>query len=403
MHLGWVDFSKTDRNKMLAVLDMLSEKPAVDELGIGAIRDSFADIFFPGSSTIQTRAKYFLIIPRIFRDLEKADETNVDRVLASLYGREKNCCEVLVKKNPDITGIIGKRGLGSDKWIKRTPSDIYWAGLRRYGIFTGGDISISEYVRAMCAQKSDKISLKKMGNHNDNNDSDTDDADAENGIIRQYWHIPTYQKNWVKELDIHLTKAEGKYLKEQIVMTCDEDTCILSYILKNDRRDIVANANSFQELKPYIKCFPEAAQTRYILAYDFSHFIYALRVLYNVIASDEKNADALIRLSEITPNLKNIAKNVQINELIKQFPNIVNGYGLIKFIEECKTLMEESDIKRLKQRIINRECDIKGERRAKTRHPGEYDENAWLGGYELDYRYSNSRIIMNDIFESEGI
>jgi len=52
------------------VLDLLAEKGVVDELGIGVIRDAFADLLFPGISTIQTRAKYFLIVPRLLKDYE---------------------------------------------------------------------------------------------------------------------------------------------------------------------------------------------------------------------------------------------------------------------------------------------------------------------------------------------
>lgn len=60
MQLGWIDFSKEDRQKAFDVINLLSEQGAVDELGIGVIRDAFANYFFPGTSTIQTRAKYFL-------------------------------------------------------------------------------------------------------------------------------------------------------------------------------------------------------------------------------------------------------------------------------------------------------------------------------------------------------
>lgn len=63
MQLGWIDFSKEDRQKAFDVINLLSEQGAVDELGIGVIRDAFANYFFPGTSTIQTRAKYFLIVP----------------------------------------------------------------------------------------------------------------------------------------------------------------------------------------------------------------------------------------------------------------------------------------------------------------------------------------------------
>ena len=63
MQLGWIDFSATEHSKVLSILDLLSEKSTLDELGISPIRDGFANIFFPGTSTVQTRAKYFFIIP----------------------------------------------------------------------------------------------------------------------------------------------------------------------------------------------------------------------------------------------------------------------------------------------------------------------------------------------------
>ena len=67
---GWLDYSEHDRRKALDVIDAFREKETVDELGLGAIRDAFADLFFPGTSTIQTRAKYFLFVPWIYQRLE---------------------------------------------------------------------------------------------------------------------------------------------------------------------------------------------------------------------------------------------------------------------------------------------------------------------------------------------
>ena len=37
MQLGWVGFSKEDRQKALDVINLLSEQETVDELGIGSI------------------------------------------------------------------------------------------------------------------------------------------------------------------------------------------------------------------------------------------------------------------------------------------------------------------------------------------------------------------------------
>lgn len=48
MQLGWIGFSKEDRQKALDVINLLSEQGAVDELGIGIVRDAFANYFFRG-------------------------------------------------------------------------------------------------------------------------------------------------------------------------------------------------------------------------------------------------------------------------------------------------------------------------------------------------------------------
>ena len=68
MEIGWIDFSREDRKKALTILQTLQEEGAVDELGIGVIRDAFANYFFPGTSTLHTRAKYLLIVPYIVHD-----------------------------------------------------------------------------------------------------------------------------------------------------------------------------------------------------------------------------------------------------------------------------------------------------------------------------------------------
>ena len=58
--IGWIDFSSEHREKVKTVIDLLTISDVVDELGIGTIRDCFSDTLFPGISTIQTRAKYFV-------------------------------------------------------------------------------------------------------------------------------------------------------------------------------------------------------------------------------------------------------------------------------------------------------------------------------------------------------
>jgi len=71
-HIGWIDFSKDERDKALELLRLFQEQGAVDEIGIGIVRDAFADLFFPGTSTFLTRAKYFVVVPYIIQ--EKIEE-----------------------------------------------------------------------------------------------------------------------------------------------------------------------------------------------------------------------------------------------------------------------------------------------------------------------------------------
>ena len=68
MQLGWVDFSREDRDTVLDVISLLKKPDTVDQIGIAQVRDAFADLFFPGTSTIQTIAKYFLIVPYVLKE-----------------------------------------------------------------------------------------------------------------------------------------------------------------------------------------------------------------------------------------------------------------------------------------------------------------------------------------------
>lgn len=60
MELGWIDFSKTERNKILSVLDLLSESGTLDELGIALVRDGFSNLFFSGYNDHPNESQIFL-------------------------------------------------------------------------------------------------------------------------------------------------------------------------------------------------------------------------------------------------------------------------------------------------------------------------------------------------------
>ena len=93
--LGWIDFSSEHRDRVRSVLDLMAEKGVMDELGIGVIRDTFADLIFPGLSTIQTRAKYFLIIPRLLKVYESLpDRQRRNLSLADFLTEQEKQCRI---------------------------------------------------------------------------------------------------------------------------------------------------------------------------------------------------------------------------------------------------------------------------------------------------------------------
>src|SRR5690242_7217552 len=125
----WVDFAEDDRRKMSDVIALFREQETRDELGLGGIRDTFADLLFPATSTIQTRARYFLFIPWIYQDLERRRTVPGD--VERLARRDEIRLIQALKKGGETDGIIGT--LAEDR-LARLPSSIYWAGLGRLRI-----------------------------------------------------------------------------------------------------------------------------------------------------------------------------------------------------------------------------------------------------------------------------
>jgi len=148
--IGWIDFSSEHREKVKTVIDLLASPGVVDELGIGMIRDSFSDTLFPGISTIQTRAKYFLTLPRIFRDYKQLKPKERRRVpLADYLKQHENRCMTFLNQNHKSDpqdGIIGASFAEKQGEVQRKPSSVYWTGLRTFGLIKT-QLSLQEFVK----------------------------------------------------------------------------------------------------------------------------------------------------------------------------------------------------------------------------------------------------------------
>ena len=127
--LTWLDYSERDRQHAMGVIDLFRETGTVDELGLAGVQNSFSDLFFPGTSTIQTRACYFLLLPWTFLELEKS------KVMSSQARLKARQAELNLNRRllegKDAPGVFGSR---SGDALKRLPSEVYWGGLGSWGI-----------------------------------------------------------------------------------------------------------------------------------------------------------------------------------------------------------------------------------------------------------------------------
>ena len=71
------------------------------------------------------------------------------------------------------------------------------------------------------------------------------------------------------------------------------------------------------------------------------------------------------------------------------------------FLSGIQTAFMASDIDMADELIRKRERSLKGAARAKLSRTKEFDHSKWVGGGMLDYRFSNARRIVNDIYAGE--
>ncbi len=389
--LGWIDFSDSDRKKTMDVLRLFQEKGAVDELGIGIIRDGFANYFFPGTSTIQTRAKYFFIIP--YAMMDTVSDSRVTSVLDALHRLDEIEKEsaFLLKMSSGESGIIGATIL--PKWVVRTPSTIYWNGLRTLGLFNGGflkNMTISEYFRLSLKLRDEK-KASALGNRKEYaEENDKDDSDAGDFRYRSFWQLP-YEQGWKENLKIDLTPAEADFLSTKIKASNPDS--VFSYVLR-EKIDIEQYNGDFSAFSCYLKTvIDEKNVCMLTLADQFNDFISLAQIRYNLMLSDGKNDRARSLWENVKENAHTFAERVDLDAIFATLH--LSNPRLRDFLKKFRFAVLSGDWEAADIAIFNQEVRIKGDR-AKLKNKSKYAPDKWIGGYRLDYRFKDAcRLIMD--------
>jgi len=263
----WLDYSEQHRRQMLDVIDLFREQETRDELGTGTVRDAFADAFFPGTSTIQTRARYFLFVPWAYRELEMKRVPG-DKVKDRARKAEVATIIALLKAD-DKAGLLGKQ---AKEALQRLPSSVYWQGLRVWGLclFPG---SQDQYHRSLDAyyRRADR-------------------ADAELAAAPN-WHggLPEAPAGFPEGVTFQLTATEAQYLRDRILARVPRS--LLAFLVDSEGAEADVE---FPWQHPLYAAFPSPLQELLAHARNFSEVIHGAAFLYNLMLAEMRKADKLV-------------------------------------------------------------------------------------------------------------
>ena len=396
----WLDYSETERRKALEVIDLFRERDTRDELGIGTVRDAFADMLFPGTSTIQTRARYLLFIPWIYADLERRRIPST-QIAQRARGEEIRLIEALLKSG-ETDGVIG-REVGRD--LQRLPSDIYWLGLHTFGIrkFSG---SREQYHR--------QLDRFYRWFERGNSDLVTDEGAPVDGQAANWDpHLPATPVDWRAAVSFRLTRQEALYLKDRIEASTPGS--LLSHLVAEADFEQVG----FVWNLPLVLSLPRHIQEQIRHARNFSVVVHGAALLYNLMLA-EKHADERLeeqyarelanwaeRLSALDPDLrtwqrplfwKTVQEQAQVPLRTRAFVD-----DWLDFVLEgqdphlnASRLTGHASARRL---IAARESSLKGPR---ARLHNQRALELWTGAagtQQLAYRWPQAQRIVLDILD----
>ena len=277
--LTWLDHDAAARDRSLRILSLFQERDSRDELGLGAIRDSFSDKLFPGTSTIQTRLRYMLFVPWVYRELEK-NQVSADRFATRARKLELELVGPL-RESDDRVGVFGG---GAGNALKRLPSDVYWSGLGAWRIrrYQG---SRDEYHRGI-----DRIyALRSRRREHE----DDDDA-VYPASVTWHSHLPDPPQDFPHGLTFALTRDEAEFVRDAIVTSCPNT--LLAWLVREGR---AGQADRPWEHPDFAR-FPVRDQALLQQAHFFSLVMRGAAIVYNLALAkldgrreleDERRAD----------------------------------------------------------------------------------------------------------------
>ncbi|MBN1536884.1 MAG: hypothetical protein JW908_09150 [Anaerolineales bacterium] len=394
--ISWLDFSEQERRKMIEVIASFGDRDTRDEMGLAQIRDGFADIFFPGTTTLMTRARYFLFVPWIYKYYEDYREKSAS-IARKVRKRELNLIKAL--KNVGEEGVIGER---SGESLNRFPSNIYWNGLSRWEILKF-KATQSQYHRSLNGYYEYLRVLPKAES------SDTEITQD----IHFNWDpdIPDPPKAFPYEATFELTHLEAEYLIDRLRSACTKSLMshLVDYCSPVNTQDV-----SYPWLHPQKSDFPDHLQNWLFHAQNFSETMQGSALLYNLRLAELRKSDELIeryryRIADWYRDLQDRATELIRWKMTDFWALLAEEIGLIhpktrKFINQWQAVLFEggeiinpTDNQIMRQIVFGRETWLKrgASRLTSSRHLDMWSGASGTG--QLNYRWVGGNRLVRDI------
>jgi hypothetical protein len=390
--IAWLDTSVDEQRRIRELIAMFAQPGALDELGIGQIRDVMSNALFPGTSVLFTRARYLLLVPWSFMSTRGGARSATDA-----KARAERSERILIETLRG-TGQRGVIGAVAGAKVKTLPSAIYWHGLQTFGI--------------LCRDVApDGLSLTSI---------DRDAVDELPARARDDWYptIPPVPEGFPGKLDggLDLKPEEAVWLRERILNAVPDS--LVAHMVAADQHPDPGSGYPWTE--PI--CASVTGRTRDILqqAHLFSLIMKGASTLYAVLVGEAYEREGFNAVAEPAEGHRESfrswatdleeerhkldnwdlggfwrfvrAENPRVSPLTTSF---VTAWVDVVRQENVSTVLDDEGARGL---IAGRERAAKGRQ---ARLTNSKLLGMWGGGGPagLDYRWPNVKTLVSDIYE----
>ena len=396
--LTWLDLTASDRDKMQRVLDLFREQGTVDEMGLGTLRDALSNALFPGITSIQTRLRYVLFIPWVYRILEGRRIAD-DRLSEEARKVEIRLIDPLAES--DDRGVIG---ISARHELKRLPSSVYWSCMRHWGIF--------QHPQSQSWYHTHFSRLRDAGSH-----LGRADDPGVTWLGQPNWHprLPNPPDDFPYTATFELSRPEAEFVQGRIEERCAGT--LLAYLASRPT-DVLAD--HFWE-EPGALGAEERIRSTVEVARRFSLHVEGMPLIYNLLLAERRwdlfGEDAGGLVERYTEACREWAAREASEDdfdpwtlwtLVERRGRPVN-LAQRRFVETWtaqivrlgpENASTDEDIRAL---VSGRERVLKGRQRARLANPNRLlDWNGESGVGRLDFNWSRAREMLAELYLGLG-